>query len=180
MTRANSIADLRKRSTGDWTVVDADAARPPIALAPAEIAAALGMTGAGVEMALEQGHPLDGAYGGIVSQSIVLPVPPSANRYWRSYNGTVVVSAEAQDYKAGVQLLAQYARLQPFAGEVAMYVHVYRVQRRGDLDNFAKVLGDALNGVMYHDDSQVVELHMWRHDDKAQPRVEVECRRVGV
>lgn len=31
----------------------------------------------------------------------------------------------------------------------------------------------------HHDDSQVIELHMWRHDDKAQPRVEVEVRRVG-
>ena len=44
MTRANSLADLRKHSTGEWTVVDADAQRPPIALTATE-AAALGMTG---------------------------------------------------------------------------------------------------------------------------------------
>jgi len=154
------IAELRRRNP-QLGIVDQTNARPPIALTATEAAA------------LEQAHA------GMVSQSIVLPVPPSANRYWRNYNGTVVVSAEAQDYKAGVQLQARYAHLQPFGGEVAMYVHVYRAQKRGDLDNFAKVLGDALNGVMYHDDSQVVELHMWRHDDKAQPRVEVECRRVG-
>lgn len=160
MTRYSSMDALRKTLSPDVAVVDDTAPRPPIALSATEAAA------------LEQAHA------GMVSQSIVLPVPPSANRYWRSYNGTVVVSAEAQDYKAGVQLQARYARLQPFGGDVAMYVHVYRAQRRGDLDNFAKVLGDALNGVMYHDDSQVVELHMWRHDDKAQPRVEVEVRKV--
>jgi len=172
MTRYSSMADLRRTLSPDVAVVDDATPRPPIALTATE-AAALGMTGAGVEAGLEQAHA------GMVSQSIVLPLPPSANRYWRNYNGTVVVSAEAQDYKTGVQLQARYARLQPFGGDVAMYVHVYRAQKRGDLDNFAKVLGDALNGVMYHDDSQVVELHMWRHDDKAAPRVEVEVRRVG-
>ncbi len=172
VTRANSIADLRKHSTGEWTVKDADAPRPPIALAPQE-AAALGLTGAGVEMALEQAHA------GMVSQSIVLPLPPSANVYWRYTSTGVYVSEKAEDYKAGVQLQARYAHLQPFGGDVAMYVHVYRQHKRGDLDNFAKVLGDALNGVMYHDDSQVIELHMFRHDDRDNPRVEVEVRRVG-
>ena len=53
MTRANSIADLRKHSTGEWTVVDDATPRPPIALSATE-AAALGMTGAAVEAGLEQ------------------------------------------------------------------------------------------------------------------------------
>ena len=52
MTRANSLADLRKHSTGEWTVIDA-APRPPIALSAAE-RDALGLTGAGVEAGLEQ------------------------------------------------------------------------------------------------------------------------------
>lgn len=51
MTRANSIADLRKHSKGEWTVVDDTTPRPPIALTATE-AAALGMTGAGVEAGL--------------------------------------------------------------------------------------------------------------------------------
>jgi len=53
VTRANSLADLRKRSTGEWTVIDDATPRPPIALTATE-AAALGMTGAGVEAGLEQ------------------------------------------------------------------------------------------------------------------------------
>ena len=115
----------------------------------------------------------------LAAQSIVLALPPSANTYWRYGPNGVHVSQAAQDYKAGVKWKALHQGMTPMGGELALYVNVYRQQRRGDLDNFAKVLGDALNGVAYHDDSQVVELHMWRHDDKANPRVEVEVRRMN-
>ena len=114
----------------------------------------------------------------LAAQSIVLPVPPSANRYWRHYAGRTVVSAGARAYKAGVALVAQHAGMRPFAGPVAVYLHVYRARKAGDLDNSAKVLLDALQGVAYNDDAQIVELHLYRHDDKANPRVEVEIRTV--
>lgn len=115
---------------------------------------------------------------GRVSQSIVLPYPVSANRYWRHYNGRTVVSEDARAYKAGVWLQAQHAGMRPFAGPIAMYVHVYRARKVGDLDNSAKVLADSLNGIAYQDDSQIVEWHLWRHDDPRNPRVEVEIRKV--
>jgi len=114
----------------------------------------------------------------LVAQSIVLPYPVSANRYWRNYNGVTVVSEEAQNYKAGVKWQALHQRMTPFAGPVAVYLHVYRPQKRGDLDNTQKVLLDALCGIAYGDDDQVVEIHAYRHDDKANPRVEVEVRKV--
>ena len=116
---------------------------------------------------------------GRVAQAIILPLPPSANVYWRNFRGRTVVSAAARAYKAGVWLQAQHAGFTPFAGPVAVYVHVYRARKAGDLDNFGtKVLGDALNGIAYQDDSQIAEWHLWRHDDKANPRVEVEIRRL--
>jgi Holliday junction resolvase RusA-like endonuclease len=43
-----------------------------------------------------------------------------------------------------------------------------------------KVTLDALCGVLYGDDDQIVELHSFRHDDKNNPRVEVEVRRVSI
>lgn len=110
------------------------------------------------------------------AQSIVLALPPSANRYWRYGPNGVHVSEEAENYKVGVKWKALHQHMQPMVGTVAVYVNVYRAQRRGDLDNYAKVLCDSLNGVAYHDDSQVLELHMWLHDDKVNPRVEVEIR----
>ena len=115
----------------------------------------------------------------LAAQSIVLALPPSANTYWRYGPNGVHVSQAAQDYKAGVKWKALHQGMAPMGGELALYVNVYRQRKAGDLDNFAKVLGDALNGVAWHDDSQVVELHMWRHDDPKNPRVEVEIRRVN-
>jgi Holliday junction resolvase RusA-like endonuclease len=107
----------------------------------------------------------------------VLPYPPSANRYWRTFRNRTVVSEEARKYKALVKVeLATWPLL---AGPVALIAHLYRPQRSGDLDNRLKVLGDALNGVAWSDDSQVVEIHAYRHDDKARPRVEVDVRSLG-
>jgi Holliday junction resolvase RusA-like endonuclease len=114
----------------------------------------------------------------LAAQSIVLALPPSANLYWRYTPSGVYVSEEAQTYKKGVQWKAAHQHMTPMDGPVAVYLNVYRARKAGDLDNFAKILCDSLNGVAYHDDSQVVELHMWRHDDKANPRVEVEIRRM--
>ena len=112
------------------------------------------------------------------AQSIVLPFPPSANRYWRNVNGRIVVSADAKAYKSGVWLQAQHAHLHPFAGPVAVYVHAYRPRKTGDLDNTFKILADSLNGIAYQDDSQIVEWHAWQHESKENPRVEVEIRQV--
>lgn len=112
----------------------------------------------------------------LAAQSIVLPLPPSANRYWLNYRGQVVVSAAAKAYKSGVWLVAQHAGMHPFSCEVSVRIHVYRLRRAGDLDNYAKVTLDALRGVAYQDDAQIVELHLWRHDDKANPRIEIEIR----
>jgi Holliday junction resolvase RusA-like endonuclease len=108
----------------------------------------------------------------------VLPYPPSANRYWRTFRNRTVVSDEARKYKALVKV--ELSKWPLLAGPVALIAHLYRPQRSGDLDNRLKVLGDALNGVAWSDDSQVVEIHAYRHDDKARPRVEVEVRALGV
>lgn len=105
---------------------------------------------------------------------ITLPIPPSANRYWRVYNGHPVMSQEARDYKeyVGVSCL----RMVPLAGPVSVTIRVYRARKAGDLDNFEKVVLDALQGYAYENDNQVVEIHAYRLDDKQNPRVEVEVR----
>ncbi len=58
-------------------------------------------------------------------------------------------------------------------GPVSVNVRVYRPARRGDLDNCLKVLLDALKGIAFVDDSQVVHIHARRYEDKANPRAEV-------
>lgn len=106
---------------------------------------------------------------------IVLDYPPSANRYWRAVNGRILVSREARAYKmiAACQSIWQGIK-KPLDGELVVTLRFYRPQRSGDLDNYVKVALDSLNGVVWYDDKQIVEIHSYRYDDKARPRVEVE------
>ena len=106
--------------------------------------------------------------------TITLPIPPSANRYWRTFRGRTVVSAEAKAYKEAAAWMAKAAGAEIIDGGVAVTMRVYRPAKRGDTDNFLKVTLDSLNGIAYSDDSQIVEIHAYRYDDKANPRVEVE------
>lgn len=111
---------------------------------------------------------------------LVLPYPPSANRYWKTWRGRTVKSAEARAYALAVGMLCRAARAKPLAGPVVVSIGVYRPRRAGDLDNRIKVTLDSLRGHAFEDDEQVVELHAYRHDDKARPRVEVEVSPVAL
>ena len=102
--------------------------------------------------------------------SFTLPVPPSANKYWMIANNRIIVTPEASSYKHQVYLLMR--EYTPLRGDVAVNFTVFRAWKRGDLDNFTKVMFDALKGMVWLDDSQVVEIHSFRDDDKFNPRVE--------
>jgi len=108
-----------------------------------------------------------------------LPYPPSANRYWRNFRGRMVVSEVARQYKTEVGWTLKAAQCEAIGEPVRITLHVYRPQRRGDLDNTLKVLLDACNGIAYNDDSQIQELHAILDDDKERPRVEVEIMPMG-
>ena len=110
------------------------------------------------------------------------PLPPSANRYWRYVRGRVIVSSEATDYKHLVKMLARCSSppVTILTGPVAVEVAVYRERKSGDLDNFLKILIDAMAGSFYQNDSQIREIHASLCEDKHDPRVEVavtSCRR---
>lgn len=99
---------------------------------------------------------------------IELPLPPSANRYWRHTckNGHVVtyVSAEAKAYRTEVWAAWPHDT-EPYAGNVSVTMHFY-MTRIGDLDNRIKVLLDALQGLAYEDDKQVCHLEATRQKGK--------------
>jgi crossover junction endodeoxyribonuclease RusA len=112
---------------------------------------------------------------------LTLPEPPSANRYWRIYRGRAVVSAEAKAYKATVHDEARRAGYRPFGPDVRVKVSLYwyRAKRMGDLDNRIKVTLDALRGVLYADDKQVVVIHAERIERPREGRLFVMVERVA-
>lgn len=112
-----------------------------------------------------------GEGGGKVGKSLErailsLGYPVSANRYWRTCRGRTFRSAEADDYKAAAKLEACRAGVVCTHGPVEIGITLHpKLTKMGlasllrmDLDNCIKVTLDALNGVAYVDDAQVVKL----------------------
>lgn len=111
----------------------------------------------------------------MAEQKVVLPYPPSVNRYLRfTTKGYAYQTKEAVAYKQGAKLRAYSQGMRPVRkGEVGLIITVYRPRKTGDLDNHLKVLLDSLNGVAYTDDKQVAEIFISRLEDTANPRVVV-------
>jgi Holliday junction resolvase RusA-like endonuclease len=109
---------------------------------------------------------------------LTLPVPPSANTYWRSTvvagRVRVLVSAEGRAFRQRCHLLAIGQRAKVLEGDVAVTGTVYFDSRRRDLDNALKPLLDALAGACYANDRQVAEIHVRREIDRDNPRCEVQ------
>lgn len=113
--------------------------------------------------------------------TFTLPVPPSANRWWRSVKlktkrgvrYVVLLSKEARDYKSAVRAAYQSAEI---SGEIAVSLTWYRERRSGDLDKRIGVCLDALQGVAYATDAQITELSAKRVEDPKNPRVIVTVR----
>lgn len=105
-----------------------------------------------------------------------LPLPPSANRYWRVFRGRPVRSKLANDYADHVREFAADHGIVMHAESVPIRVHIivnperpkdwarrekknptlWALEvRRMDLDNCGKVLLDALQGVAYANDKMI-------------------------
>lgn len=114
---------------------------------------------------------------------MTLPLPPSANRYWRSTvvhgRPRVLVSRDGREYQRRAELLAA-AQLGPgrphYLKGTRLRAHLLVVTPTwaGDTDNRVKPTLDALQGLVYAKDSQVVDLgRVVRAVDRERPRVDV-------
>lgn len=112
-----------------------------------------------------------------------LPMPPSANKYWRHIiikgRATVLVSQEARDYKREVGKLAKRLGMPLLTGKVQLTIQMHRGQKKGDLSNRIKVIEDALKGVAYHDDEQVVQINASRFESPGNPHIVISIVEVG-
>jgi crossover junction endodeoxyribonuclease RusA len=95
-----------------------------------------------------------------------LPFPPSANAYWRYVQGRVLVSARAKAYKRAIGYLCLTQNIQALDGKLQACVRFYPPdRRRRDGHNLSKVLFDALEGYLYQNDSQLIDVRLILMDD---------------
>lgn len=101
-------------------------------------------------------------------------LPPNLNALYNPVGkGRMLLSKEGRIYKAYVGWTVKAQGIEPFTGDISVTLRVYRKVKRGDIDSWSKVLFDAFTGVLYKDDSQISEMHVWLYKDKDNPRVEV-------
>lgn len=94
---------------------------------------------------------------------VAMPQPVSANRIWRHGKGRTFQAKQHTTDKA--EAARRFGHLPPLVGPVAVRICWVRARRSGDLDNFsAKPVLDILKGVLFGDDSDVVEIRMLRFE----------------
>ena len=60
------------------------------------------------------------------------------------------------------------------SGDVCINVLFYFKDNRKDIDGCLKALLDCMQGIVYENDRQIIELHCFKMIDKANPRVEIQ------
>lgn len=85
--------------------------------------------------------------------SLRLPLPPSANRYWRSAPGRGLVrSKEADLYIEQIAVFCRIQGIRPIRGKYRITITAYGLRADADLGNVEKILSDALEGHAFLND----------------------------
>ena len=96
----------------------------------------------------------------------MLSYPVGANRVWRNFNGRMVPNPKAEAWKRDTANVVRLAGIKLTTGPVSVHYKLHpKANKDGsaskvrlDIDAPAKALLDALNGVAWVDDKQVIRL----------------------
>lgn len=104
----------------------------------------------------------------------MLPYPPTLNHLFSTNrSGKRFLTNEGRSYKQNAAAMAFMAGVRRLSGPIKVSLKAYRPRKSGDLDNLAKLVLDGMKGIAWNDDSQIVEIHMYRFDDPKNPRLEL-------
>jgi crossover junction endodeoxyribonuclease RusA len=120
---------------------------------------------------------------------LTLPYPPSCNRLWRVTSRGTYPTAEAAAFKAEAGWLAKAAGLKLMEGPIKLTVILHPKQPKRykpgepirclDLDNALKATIDALQGIAYLNDSQIVDIRALKGEPIPGGGLSVEVCRVA-
>jgi len=104
------------------------------------------------------------------------PIPKGRPRVYR---GHAVTPEATRDYEALVRSAAAICwQGEPTTEPVRVELLFWRSNKiRCDIDNLTKAVLDALNGVVWEDDEQIIQLVAYKNYNKDRPRVDIKVTR---
>jgi len=118
------------------------------------------------------------------SIALTLPIPPSVNHQYATVNGRRLLSAKGRAFKAfvGQQILVALAQ-SPHRGTLSQTLQqaslslsiqfFFASSLRRDTDGGLKIAQDALCEGLGLNDNRVVETHLYKSQDRDNPRMEI-------
>jgi len=112
---------------------------------------------------------------------LILKGNPKSTQHCYKYTcrgrfATCYMSKECKDLKKDYQLQikSQWGK-KPLTSEIDMRIELFfGDKRKRDIDNFNKLILDAMIGIIYEDDNQIQSLLVIKNYDKDNPRVEID------
>lgn len=112
---------------------------------------------------------------------IELPTtPPTTNTIWRRAGVRFYLTPAGRQFRDAVALIAR-GKWQGPPSKKRMRMQVileFADKRIRDIDNYHKVLGDALAGVVYENDTQVDDLHITKTHGNKLPRTIINIQEI--
>lgn len=105
------------------------------------------------------------------------PLPKERPRTIRRKGKSITFTPKrTRKYEAYVAELAEQAMgdREPETGLIAVRLVFYRARRDADIDNCVKSCMDSIQGIVFKNDNQVVDLHAQWFRDKENPHADVE------
>lgn len=92
----------------------------------------------------------------------------------RVVNGHTYTPDRTRTAETKIAAVAKMHHVRPTVAPVRLIVAFYRAsKRRCDLDNLVKLVQDALNGIAWVDDEQIVDLAASKRLDRDRPRTDI-------
>ena len=107
---------------------------------------------------------------------ILLTKPVPINQKFFIVHGRNILSKKYREAKLALAQETSLAwRSEPIKGNVTLNViFYYGDKRKRDIDTYLKILLDSMEGIVYENDVQITELHVFKEYDKENPRTEIQ------
>lgn len=96
---------------------------------------------------------------------------------YRNFRGRVILSEEGRVFKKEMaERLVSFQHIDVLTCPVRVSIcFTFKDKRRRDIDNFLKSTLDCFTGVLYKDDSQITELHVYKVIGAEKDNIHIEC-----